>query len=226
MKRIAIEPNLFRLSCPRCHSQDIRRSHRRPLEVTLNRFVTFVPYHCEVCQYRFFHFPSRFLFRTLKVTGAILAGVVLVGFLAFHWLASPKEGKAAPATRAASTLQTRVSAPSGSVTTPPARTGKRSLLTPTLSVPVAGTIAMRGESKFRVNWDQTRDGLTVTRIADGPMKRAGLRVGDRLVSVDGQALVDEEILLAARDAVARGKLASARLIVRRDRRSLVYELLP
>ena len=80
--------------------------------------------------------------------------------------------------------------------------------------------------KFRVNWDQTRDGLTVTRIADGPMKRAGLRVGDRLVSVDGQALVDEEILLAARDAVARGKLASARLIVRRDRRSLVYELLP
>lgn len=226
MKKIAIEPNLFQLSCPRCHSQDIRRSHRRPLEVTLNRFVTFVPYHCEVCQYRFFHFPSRFFFRTLKVAGAILAGVALVGFLAFHWLASPKEGKTATATRTASTLQTRVPAPSRPVTTPPARTEKKSSLPPTVPVPVAGRIAMEGELKFRVNWDQARDGLTVTRIADGPMKRAGIRVGDRLVSVDGQAIVDEEILLAARDAVARGKLASARLVVRRDRRSLVYELLP
>jgi len=226
VKKIAIEPNLFQLSCPRCHSQDIRRSHRRPLEKTLNRFVTFIPYHCEICQYRFFHFPSRFFFRTLKIAAGILAGLLLAGFLAFHWLSSPGEPQPAPATRPGPSLRDGGATTPRPVAAPPSRPSPPQELSPPAAGPMAGTIAMKGETKFGVNWDQARNGLTVTRIADGPMKRAGIRVGDQLVSVDGQAIVEEEILLAARDAVARGKLASVRLVVRRERRSLVYELLP
>jgi len=51
------------VTCPRCHEQDIRRSHRRFLDFLLTS-LGMVPLRCQSCMHRFFRFRSSVYSRT------------------------------------------------------------------------------------------------------------------------------------------------------------------
>jgi len=86
---------------------------------------------------------------------------------------------------------------------------------PTTTIPTVPTVHLEADGKFRANWQATPQGLLITRLSPGPLQRAGVRIGDVLTTLDGRPLQGEKPLLQARDAIMAGRLASARLEVRR-----------
>ncbi len=46
----------MRLNCPRCRSEEIRRSARRGLKESLLKRIRIVPYRCIRCETRFLRF--------------------------------------------------------------------------------------------------------------------------------------------------------------------------
>ena len=46
----------MRLNCPRCQSDEIRRSARRGLKESLLKRIRILPYRCIQCEKRFFRF--------------------------------------------------------------------------------------------------------------------------------------------------------------------------
>lgn len=90
---------------------------------------------------------------------------------------------------------------------------------------VAGTIKMGNSRKFGVNWTfQPNRGLVITRLAQGPLKKAGLRIGDALLTVDGTPLTGSGEVLRARNEVFAGSRQKAIIEAVRDGKKFVYEL--
>jgi len=43
------------IKCPKCHEQNVRRSHRRFLDYIFSA-IGMVPFRCNVCEHRFYRF--------------------------------------------------------------------------------------------------------------------------------------------------------------------------
>lgn len=47
------------LKCPKCREPNIRRAHRRLLDIVLGS-IGLVPLRCNLCEHRFFRFRRQF----------------------------------------------------------------------------------------------------------------------------------------------------------------------
>lgn len=85
-------------------------------------------------------------------------------------------------------------------------------------------IVIGDSNRFGVNWSRVENGVQVSRLSDGPLKRAGLEVGDVFSEVDGQPVSTGNSLLKARDDIFNGEREEAIIKVYRDNGVFYYRL--
>jgi hypothetical protein len=98
--------------------------------------------------------------------------------------------------------------------------------TPPITPTIAGEIVMGNSNRFGVNWRPLGEGVRITRLSPGSLKRAGLLVGDILVEVDGKKVVGEGMdLETARDDVFYGKRTEVLIKVLRGEEILLFKMI-
>lgn len=207
--------------CPVCASEAVRRSQRKEWEVWVGYALTFLPYRCLSCNHRFRVYDQeewRKLRRRLAWSALVL--VLLIGlFAGVRLLRAPSSAAPSPLLPPRPLVSDRPAPrplPPQENQQPP-----RPEPTPAATTP---SIHLGASPLFRANWSADPQGLLITRLSPGPLQAAGLRVGDRIVRLDGQALRNEAPLLRARDEIFAGKRPQALLHVRRDGQELVFLL--
>jgi len=102
---------------------------------------------------------------------------------------------------------------------------KEEIETPNPSPQLAGEIILT-RNRFGVNWRPIGKGVQITRISNGPVKKAGLNVGDIILEVDGENVKGEGAgIELARDQVFNGKRKEVILKVQRDDKTLFYKMI-
>lgn len=98
--------------------------------------------------------------------------------------------------------------------------------TPPITPTIAGEIVLGNSNRFGVNWRPLGEGVQITRLSNGSLKRAGLLVGDILVEVDGKKVVGEGMdLETARDDVFHGKRSEVLIKVLRAEETLFFKMI-
>jgi len=89
-----------------------------------------------------------------------------------------------------------------------------------------GGIIKLGDSKSIGYYSEsTGNGVKITELVENsPAHRAGLRIGDIVVTVDGQQIKDDTAILAARDKVVAGTKPQTILGVQRGNETLVFRV--
>lgn len=91
---------------------------------------------------------------------------------------------------------------------------------------IAGEIVLGDTNRFGVNWRSLGEGVKITRLSNGSLKKAGFLVGDILVEVDGKKVVGEGIdLETARDDVFFGKRTEVLVKVLRGEETLLFKMI-
>jgi len=89
---------------------------------------------------------------------------------------------------------------------------------------IAGYIVFGNSNRFGVNWSTVKNGVRITRLSDGPLKKAGIQLGDILVEVDGQPIRNGNQLLEIRDRIFSGRIPDALLKVIRDQEVIFFSM--
>ncbi len=87
-----------------------------------------------------------------------------------------------------------------------------------------GLIKLGKSRKFVANWIVVQNGLRISRLGEGPMKAAGMRVGDTLTHLNSNPITGEKELLQARDFVYNNSGQEAMITVARDQEQVLYRL--
>lgn len=87
-----------------------------------------------------------------------------------------------------------------------------------------GVIRLGREGRLGVQWEWTDRALRITEVLDGPMKKAGIQPGDRIVTLDGRPMDSEQDLFAVRDSVTTGQRSQAMMGVVRGSERLVFRM--
>jgi hypothetical protein len=97
---------------------------------------------------------------------------------------------------------------------------------PPITPTIAGEIVLGNSNRFGVNWRPLGEGVQITRLSNGSLKRAGLLVGDILIEVDGKKVIGEGMDLdIARDDVFYGKRAEVLIKVLRGEETLLFKMI-
>jgi len=92
-------------------------------------------------------------------------------------------------------------------------------------VQVDGYIHLGNQRRFGVNWKSVPGGLKIVRLSPGPMKRAGFKKGDVIVSLNGMPISGEKKLMALRNDIVRKNASPVTLSVTRGREEFKFLLL-
>jgi hypothetical protein len=221
--------------CPECRSFSVKQTRELTLKEKIKAvFVTVKVHQCDNCSYRFVEFGSfstglKHLFRSLTATPSrrfmalalpIAAAVVLV---AIPFLAGSKEkepvipGEKKPVQAIEKDLGPKIKK-----SLPPVIPAEPSPITPS----IAGEIVLGNSNRFGVNWRLLGQGVQITRLSNGSLKKAGLRVGDILVEVEGQKVMGGGANLeTARDDVFHGTRSEVLVKVQRGEEALFFKIL-
>lgn len=91
-------------------------------------------------------------------------------------------------------------------------------------LPLAGVIMLDTGPRFSANWESGAMGLRIVRLGNGPMKDAGMRIGDIITHVNGVAASNAKNLLTVRDRVYAGSMNFAEILVLRENITLRFQL--
>jgi hypothetical protein len=207
------------VKCPNCGSEAVRRSRRRVWESYIATMVPFLPYRCLSCNFRFREYenPVRkpvligIAVTTLVVLMGVATAVIIISENSTPRFAITPESK-----RLGASIPPLKSNPPNSPGIGSARpTSPEQIPIDPIDrvVPPPIVIRLKASDKFRVNWTPTPQGLLITRLANGPLKAAGLLPNDLIVALDGRPLESELPLLKARDEVFSGRLARIQLTI-------------
>jgi len=88
-----------------------------------------------------------------------------------------------------------------------------------------GTVDLAGENRFGVNWVIDRTGLVITRLSEGPLQNAGLKIGDTITHLNNVAIQSDSALMAYKEQLLRGTATDGILLVVRDNQIKRYKIL-
>lgn len=91
--------------------------------------------------------------------------------------------------------------------------------------PVAGTIDLMGKSRYGVNWRNEGQSLLITRLSEGPLFNAGLKIGDKITHLNAQPVVTEAILLDFRNKLNNGILQEGIIQIDRSGETLFFKII-
>jgi hypothetical protein len=85
-------------------------------------------------------------------------------------------------------------------------------------------IILGNSNRFGVNWRVVKDGVQITRMSDGPLKNAGLKIGDVLNDVDDRKITSGNYLLRMRNEIFYGRRTEALIKVYREGKLYLYKM--
>jgi hypothetical protein len=232
--------------CPRCRSFSVKLTNSFNFREKIKTlFIHLTAYNCDNCSHRFVeydHFSltykKNWLLAVLPLV--VIAVLSLILFLPGGENTSPVEEKQVvndttqieqktgtteetAAKPPVKTTGTEISKPEDEE--PPPTTGdKEPESTEETTTESVNEIVIGDSNRFGVNWSPVENGVQISRLSDGPLKRAGLEVGDVLSEVDGQPVSTGNSLLTARDEIFNGQREEAIIKVYRDNEISYYRL--
>ncbi len=90
---------------------------------------------------------------------------------------------------------------------------------------IEATIDLAGSNRFGVNWVSEPDGLYITRLSEGPLLRAGMKVGDKVSLLNGISIKSDATVLEYRNNLIQGSVSEGFLTVLREDQTLVFKLI-
>ncbi len=85
-------------------------------------------------------------------------------------------------------------------------------------------IILGNSNRFGVNWRVVKDGVQITRMSGGPLKSAGLKIGDVISDVDDRKITTGDYLLRMRNEIFYGRRTEAIIKVYRDGKLYLYKM--
>ncbi len=232
--------------CPRCRSFSVKLTNRFNFREKIRMlFIPLTAYNCDNCSYRFVeygHFSltykKNWLLAVLPLVVIAVLGVIL--FLPGGENTGPVKEKQvlndttkieqktgtteeAAAKPPVKTTETGISKPED-VEPPPAAGDKEPESPEETATEIVNEIVIGESNWFGVNWSQVENGVRISRLSDGPLKRADLKVGDVLSEVDGQPISTGDSLMKARNEIFNGEREEAIIKVYRDNGVFYYRL--
>lgn len=234
--------------CPRCRSFSVKLTNRFNFREKIRMlFIPLTAYNCDNCSYRFVeygHFSltykknwllAAFPLVVIAVLGVILflpggentgpvkEKQVLTDTTKIEQKTGTTEEAAAKPPVPVKTTETEISKPEDEEP-PPAAGDKEPESTEETTTEIVNEIVIGESNWFGVNWSQVENGVRISRLSDGPLKRADLKVGDVLSEVDGQPISTGDSLMKARDEIFNGEREEAIIKVYRDNGVFYYRL--
>jgi hypothetical protein len=215
--------------CPECRSFSVKQTRELTLKERIRAiFVPVKVQRCDNCSYRFAEYGSfsvslKRLFHSLTASPsrkymALALPIAAAAFLvAILWLAGGKE-KEPVIPREEKPMPALEKAPE----TPQIIPAEPPPITPS----IAGEIVLGNSNRFGVNWRSRGQGVQITRLSNGSLKKAGLRVGDILVEVEGKKVMGGGTdLETARDDVFNGTRSEVLVKVQRGEEALFFKII-
>ncbi|NIM17342.1 MAG: PDZ domain-containing protein [Candidatus Aminicenantes bacterium] len=85
-------------------------------------------------------------------------------------------------------------------------------------------IILGNSNRFGVNWRVVKDGVQITRMSEGPLKKAGLKIGDVLSDVDDRKITTGNYLLRMRNEIFYGRRTEVLIKVYREGKLHLYKM--
>jgi hypothetical protein len=227
--------------CPRCRSYSVKLTKSLTFKERLKAlFVPVSAYTCGNCSSRFVEcgkFSARLknvfssLFgrgrgKWLTIAAALLIAAAVSIFLVLSWGVKPVlqiDKEISPQKE----IKQETAPAAQKITPPPPREEKKieaeKKETPRPAEPIA-EIVLGTSNRFGVNWRVIEGGVQITRMSAGPLKQAGLMIGDILSEADGKKIIDGSYLLKIRNEIFHGRRAGALVKVLRNGKTYLYKL--
>ena len=90
-------------------------------------------------------------------------------------------------------------------------------------IKIMGEINFYNSSKFGVNWIAVEKGVKVIRLSNGPLRKAGVKIGDIIVEVNGEKATNAK-LMSYKNKVFRRELESVLVVVLRGNAKLYFKM--
>ncbi|MCP4147259.1 MAG: hypothetical protein GY757_05865, partial [bacterium] len=91
-------------------------------------------------------------------------------------------------------------------------------------IKITAEIIIGNQNRFGVNWKSVANGVVITRISNGPLKIAGLQVGDVLNEVEGEKITNGNRLIALRNRIFSGNRAPVLIKIFRNNKTFYYNM--
>ena len=229
------------ITCPNCGSQIVHRTELILKEKLKAYFIPTEMFRCQPCGTRFARYGNPFTHKKKRrlLYPLALIIILLVSFLSFI-LTGPRE---APAEKITETNQNRqvnrtpqpqkeekiveetqktpepeIREQETGQETPRTKTGQETGAAPVNIIKLGDT------NKFGVNWEYNGTGLEITRLSPGPLQRAGFKIGDVLISVNGEMPIDDTKILKLRNEIFAGIRQEAFIRAVRGEKKFFYKL--
>lgn len=213
------------VTCPNCGSQIVHHTELILKERLKAYFIPTEVYRCQPCGTRFARYGNPFAQKkNRRILYIFILTVILLVSLLSLILTGPGEP---PAEEKA---EKKIVAKTQKPPEPEIReqeTGRETPRTETKEEAAAAPvkiIQLGDTNKFGVNWKYNGTGLEITRLSPGPLQRAGFKIGDVLISVNGEALIDDTKLLKLRNEIFAGTRQEAFIQAVRGEEKISYKL--
>ncbi len=219
--------------CPQCRSFSVRVSteYTRMEKIKAN-FLPVSVFKCDNCAYRFVTYGtlSAKLKRLVVVIpiGLVVAVVALFFLLPktnHHQTVVPPKTNHPQTTTHHNTIQTVPDKKLVKEQTPIVPAEKVPEQKIPVDNPVATDIILGTSDRFGSNWTPVATGVRITRLSNGPLKTAGILVGDILTEVAGEKIGTGDTLLKMRGEIFSGRREEALIKVIRNKQTLFFRLL-
>ncbi|MCP5104713.1 MAG: PDZ domain-containing protein [bacterium] len=240
--------------CPKCRSFSVKKTDVNFLEKIKDYFVPVTAQYCNNCSYHFSQygeFSLSYKKNWLVVVAPLALIAIFTGIILLTTSSPPGpittptkniEEKTVPKTEEKTQPETGESVEKTGeklpvVEKPPETTETTETTTPEVKPvtpdttektgpeeTVVNQIIVGNSNRFGVNWSPVANGVRITRLSAGPLKKAGLQLGDVLAEVDGKRITTGNYLLTVRNEISRNKRTEAIVKVYRNDTVFNYKL--
>lgn len=225
--------------CPECRSFSVKQTMELTQKERIKAYFVPVKVHrCDNCSYRFVEYESfltslKYLIRSpgkcLVIAAPVVVAAAILVTIILMTGGNEKEPEIPTGKKPIHTLEKKPETKieeKKEIKKPQQRTPGENQEVKPVTPAITGVIILGRSNRFGVNWRPLGEGVQITRLSPGAVKRAGLLRGDILLEVDGKKVIGEGMELElARDDVFYGKRTEVLIKVLRGEETLFFKMI-